>query len=1053
VVAQGALAFDGWVGRADILRRVEGVKSSFGKSAYEVIDTKLARETKAGAVLQLALYSDLLASAQGRPPEHMYVVPPWSGFVPQRYRFADCAAYFRMVKRGLMAELASVKTRDSYPDPKEHCDICRWRKICEKRRRDDDHLCRVAGITKIQINELKQWGIATVTELARMPLPLRWKSGRGSAKSYTRIREQARIQYEARQSGKRTFELLPVEPGFGLARLPMPSPGDIFLDFEGDPFVGECGLEYLFGYVFDDKSGVVYRGDWALTRDGEKRAFEAFVDWAMARWESDPGLHVYHYAPYEPAALKRLMGRYATREEEVDRMLRAGLFVDLYRIVRQALRASVESYSIKQIEPFFSFVRGQDLAGARSALAEMQAGLELGAAAAIPDETKAAVLAYNRDDCLSACALRSWLEELRSQTVRRGRAVPRPEAGAGSPSGRVTGWTLRIDALVERLAAGVPADPKARTDEQHGRWMLANLLDWHRREEKAVWWELFRLSDLSAEELLEERAALSGLSFVGNAGGAAREPIHRYSFLPQETDLRGDEDLRSAGGSKFGKAAAISFVNRTIDVKKRGGTANVHPEAVFAHQHIDTQPMKEALMRLGTYVAGNGIVGEGPYQAARDLLLRAAPRTGGAPLSRTGEGPADAAIRLCSHLRSGILPIQGPPGAGKTYTGARMICALVRQGKTVGITANSHQVIRNLIDGAIKAAEEQGVNVRCCQKTGDTGQPHPRLSFARNSEELFRALRSSANVGGGTAWLWSREEARESLDVLFVDEAAQMSLANVLAVSQAAKTVVLLGDPQQLGQPLQGTHPEGCDVSALAHLLGEAHTVPPDKGLFLDQTWRLHPAICGFTSEMFYDGKLRPREGLDVQVIRSQGPVQGSGLRYLAIEHTGNQNCSPEEAEAVSSLVSRILEDGTTWIDRDGSEKLLALDDIVVITPYNAQVFEVQQRIPNARAGTVDKFQGQEAPIAIYSLATSSQADAPRGMEFLYSLNRLNVAISRAKCLSIIVSSPRLLEAECRTPRQIQLANAFCRYLELAEQINIGSMRRRRRTAESLASA
>jgi uncharacterized protein len=290
-------------------------------------------------------------------------------------------------------------------------------------------------------------------------------------------------------------------------------------------------------------------------------------------------------------------------------------------------------------------------------------------------------------------------------------------------------------------------------------------------------------------------------------------------------------------------------------------------------------------------------------------------------------------------------------------------------------------------------------------------------------------------VGAGTAWLWATPEAFETVDVLFVDEAAQMSLANVLAVSQAAKTVVLIGDPQQLDQPTQGSHPEGTDLSALDHILSGEQTISTDKGLSLEQTWRLHPDICAFTSELFYDGKLVSREGLEQQVINAAGPVCGSGLRYLPVAHHGNQNCSPEEADAVSALVDRILESNATWVDREGQQKPVGLDDIIIITPYNAQVFEIQQRLPGARIGTVDKFQGQEKPIAIYSTATSSRADAPRGMEFLYSLNRLNVATSRAKCISIMVGSPELIRTDSRTPRQAQLANAFCRFLELAHPI------------------
>jgi uncharacterized protein len=728
------------------------------------------------------------------------------------------------------------------------------------------------------------------------------------------------------------------------------------------------------------------------------------------------------------------MGRYATKAEEIDRMLRAGLFVDLYQIVRHGILASVESYSIKQLEPFCGFKRDTTLSDANVALANLQANLELDHIPSITAETKATVLAYNRDDCNSAKGLRDWLEQLRAALVAKGIVVPRPKAGDGAPNEKITDWLIKINALIEKLTRDISVDPEDRNEEQQGRWILANILDWHRREEKAVWWDYFRLAALSAEDLLDERAGLSGLGFISVSGGTARAPVHRYKFPPQETELRGGEDLRNVGGERIGKVDAISFEKHTVDIKKRQDSASIHPAAVFAHTYFDAQVMADSLVRIGEYVAEHGLRGDGPYQAARSLLLREIPRTAGQSLRRVGETTVQAAIRLCQHLDGGILPIQGPPGAGKTFTGAQMICELVRRGKTIGITANSHKVIRNLIDAAVKAADENDVVLHCCQKADVVEEPQTNLTFARRSEDLISALGINVNVGGGTAWLWSRADAFETIDVLFVDEAAQMSLANVLAVSQAAKTVVLIGDPQQLDQPTQGSHPDGTDVSALDHILGGEHTISADKGLFLEETWRLHPDICAYTSELFYDGKLTSKAGLESQVINGPESICGSGLRYLPIEHEGNQNCSPEEAEAISKLVRGVVESKATWVDRQGQEKPLTFDDILIIAPYVTQVFEIQQRLPGARVGTVDKFQGQEAPIAIYSMATSSHADAPRGMEFLYSLNRLNVATSRAKCISVLVSSRQIFEAECRTPRQIQLANALCRYLEIADR-------------------
>jgi uncharacterized protein len=1035
IIVQAALAHGDWVGRADILHKVEG-PSSFGSWAYEPIDTKLARETKAGSVLQLCLYADLLESTQGTPPQHMGIVMPWSGYQPEIHRYNDYAAYFRFVKQSFERYMAD--THDApYPEPKAHCEICRWKNSCDLRRRDDDHLSLVANLSKAQMAELNAHGITTLEGLATAPLPLPFEPTRGSIQSFEKAREQARVQFEARTTGKQVFELLPIEPETGLSLLPEPNDMDIFLDFEGDPFVGEHGLEYLTGYVCQDEDGVWrHHALWAFNRAQEHANFEAFVDFVMARWQANPALHVYHYAPYEPAALKRLMGRYGTREDEIDRMLRAHLFVDLYAVVRNAVRAGVESYSIKKLEPLFGYIREKPMDQANLALARLQADLELGQANKIDASIKDDVEAYNKDDCLATLELRSWLETLRAGAIADGATIERPELGSGEASDGLSEWIERVNALMARLTDGLPEDPEEWTEAEHSRWLLANILDFHRREQKAVWWEYFRLSDLTAEELLEERAGLSGLQFVEEVGGTARAPIHRYSFEPQEFDVRDGDDLRRDGGEKLGSVDQIVAEQGYVDIKKRMDSRDIHPSGVFTHKVVGAKPIPDALMALGEYVADNGLEGDGDFQAARDILLRLPPRGVDFPLIQAGETTLDAARRMICTMSGGVLPIQGPPGSGKTYAGSRMICDLVRQGKTVGITANSHKVIGNMLDGVVKASIEEGVNLQCIQKVPEANDPKDRLVFTTDNGQMRAGLGSHAQVGGATAWYWAREDEKDSVDVLFVDEAAQMSLANVLAISGAAKTLVLLGDPQQLDQPVQGSHPYGTDVSALSHLLYGEETIPDDQGLFLEETWRLHPSICAFTSELFYAGKLEAREHNAIQAIQTEGLISGAGLWYLPVQHEGNVNASPEEADAIERLVSDLLAGSPTWTDRENKTRPLTIDDILVITPYNAQVFEIQQRMPNLKVGTVDKFQGQEAPIAIYSTATSTPADAPRGMEFLYNLNRFNVATSRAKCVCVLVSSPDLMEADCRTPKQMQLANAFCRYRELATSID-----------------
>ena len=272
-----------------------------------------------------------------------------------------------------------------------------------------------------------------------------------------------------------------------------------------------------------------------------------------------------------------------------------------------------------------------------------------------------------------------------------------------------------------------------------------------------------------------------------------------------------------------------------------------------------------------------------------------------------------------------------------------------------------------------------------------------------------------------------------------VDEAGQMSLSNVLAAAPAGRSLVLLGDPQQLEQPLQSSHPEGSEVSALYHLLDGRDTVPADQGLFLAETWRLHPKIARFTSEVYYEGKVSARPELAQQAILPAATgrrFSGNGLRFFPVRHTGNQARSPEEANAITGIVAELL-NGASWRNKDQEVLPLTARDILIIAPYNAQVAALTEALPilRERIGTVDRFQGQEAPVVIYSMTSSSPKDAPRGMDFLYDRHRFNVATSRARALCILVGSPTLFEPECTTPRQMRRANGFCRYLELARVI------------------
>lgn len=1042
-IVQASLASGSWRGRADVLLRIEQPEqpSRLDGWSYEVVDCKLSRETKAETVLQLCLYSELIADLQGLQPELFHVIRPGVAFEPESYRLSSFAAYYRVVKRALQDAVKAFA--ETYPEPVSHCEVCKWWKECDKRRRSDDHLSFVAGASRLQRKELVLQGIPTLESLARLPLPIPFRPSRGAIEGFTRIREQARIQLEARAEGKLKYELLRSETGEGLFRLPSPSNGDIFLDFEGDPFVGEGGLEYLFGVVTLDEAGnAVYQGRWAIDRAQERAAFEWFIDMTLKRMGRFPDLHIYHFASYEPGAIKRLVLRYATREEEVDRLLRGEIFVDLHSIAKQSLRASVEQYSLKEMEKFCDYRRRVPLPEANQARHFVEHQLEMTTSPTLTDEACAIVEGYNEDDCRATEQLRRWLEDLRAGMIAGGAEVPRPEPKDMSASEEVTAHQQRVAALFGALTHDLPAEPKDRTSEQAARWLLAHALDWHRREDKVKWWEFYKMKDLSEEALFDERTAVAGLSLrqrMPKMSPRERAPIDQYHYPIQECSIRVRDTLYTLDGEEFGRVVAADPMARTIDVKKIIKFDGFHPPAVFAYSRFPTDEQSTSLLRLADWIVANGIDSPGDYRAARDLLLRTPPRlSAGQSLTvRPNETVVQAACRVGLALDSSVLPIQGPPGSGKTFAGARMICELVNQGRKIGVTAVGHKVIRKLLDEVVDAAREMGIaGVLCAhRKEGSDPDGGSVLEIGSNDEALQRLESGAVNVLGGTPWLWSREEFRDAVYVLFVDEAGQMSLANVLACAPAGKSLVLLGDPQQLEQPQKGSHPEGSDISALAHLLHGRPTIGETEGLFLAETWRLHPMICRFTSELFYEGRLGSLEGLERQAIETPTSFSGAGLWFVPVEHEGNQSHSVEEVACVSSAVESLTRDGARWTDRHGVQRPLTLDDIMIVAPYNDQVNRLVERLPGARVGTVDKFQGQQATVVIYSMTTSAPEDAPRGMDFLYNLNRFNVATSRARCACIVVGNPRLLTPECHTPRQMELANVVCRYAEMSTNI------------------
>ncbi len=924
VIVQATLEDETWGGIADILRRVD-VPCALGDWSYEVYDTKLARETRGGTILQLSVYTELLGALQGRVPESFHVITPDPKTPKHSYRFAEFGAYYRLMKRRLLEtiERGPEEIRNQYyPDPVEQCDVCRWSDRCDQRRRADDHLSFIAGIGRTHRSELEGRDLTTLAAVAGMPLPVDFVPSRGSVETYAKLREQARVQVEQRTKQRPVYETLPVEEGRGLTRLPEPSPGDVFLDLEGAQFAREGGREFLFGVLADE-----YTPLWATDDEAERQAFERVIDQIMSAWEADPGMHVYHFANYEVTACKRLMGRYATRADELDRLLRSGRFVDLHTVTRQAVRAGVESYTLKQFEQFHGFARSVELRVAGASLAIANVALESNAPDVLTDEIRASIAGYNEDDCRSTQSLRDWLETVRASMVERGVTVPRPGEKDDDAPEALSERDQRAEAARALLLAGLPPEASEPSHQGRWRWLLAYLVDWHRREMKAAWWEHYRIRDVASDELFDEpRALKAGLQCVRDCAEVVlnvrtKKPtgsvVDRYTFPLQENELGlGKVTTRDA---KFGDVVGHDRVRRAIDIRKGPAMADVHPSEIFADEIVSVDTLQDAVIALAERV-----VGDDEDSCATELLLRNPPRLRKGQFAlKKGEAAGDAALRVVGQLDRGVLAIQGPPGAGKTYVGAQMIRSLVQRGKRVGVTAVSHKVIENLLGAVLAQARATGETI----SVGHKGRKDERvdgvtpegaiLGFDKNGDALDALASGQVQVLGATAWVWSSDAAAGAVDVLFVDEAGQMSLANVLSVSAATDSLVLLGDPQQLEQPQKGSHPDGVDISALEHILGGAKTMPQDRGIFLPETWRIAPAICEFTSETFYEGKLRPRDDLAGQRLVGAGEFDGAGIWLVPVEHDGNQTSSAEEVDRVEQGVARLVA-GAEGVDRGG---------------------------------------------------------------------------------------------------------------------------------------
>ncbi|WP_044411185.1 TM0106 family RecB-like putative nuclease [Thiomicrospira microaerophila] len=1034
VIFQGCLAHDGFRGFSDFLVKSPGA-SNLGDYHYQVWDTKLSKSVKPYFLIQLCAYAQMLEAIQGIKPVQVSVVlgnnhQAW--FRTDDYYYAYLALKQRFVAMHQAFDLHQPA------DPADSKNWGDWSDYAKSLLHARDHLIQVANITRGQIVKLNAAGIDTMDDLAHTQLTTIPKL---KPETFDKLKEQAQLQIETRQRqangdlkpAYRVIQPKADEPK-GLSLLPPHSALDVFFDIEGDPMV-EGGLEYLWGATyFNDQGERDFKDFWAHDADQEKQAFADFINWVYQRWQQDPTMHVYHYAHYEIAAIRRLMGRYGVCEHQVDELLRHEVFVDLYAIVRHGLRIGEPNYSIKSVEHIYRGKRDTAVANGGDSVVVYEAWRDNPDGLTWQDsDVLNNIRLYNKDDCDSTQELVDWLRDEQQQAgIEFARIEKEDKPIDEEKVARAAKKQALHDDLMARAEALKATDPAEAAVAE----LMAQLLFFHEREAKPTWWKLFDRMSMDDAQLYEDADCIAYARRTDREAFKLK-PRDRNLCYEYQIDPEQELKLPKAGrsyyvlGAEGEKVEMAEFNPKTYRFSLKSKTQPAQTLTLIPDEFVNPRPIPEAIEAVA-----QAYLDEPESPTALLRFLRRDTTQSQAWLNQiANEAKSEQRIKLMIHLliemEQGVLTIQGPPGAGKTFTAKHLILALLQADKRIGIASNSHKAIFNLMKAIAELAQKQGLEFPMMHTNQSDQEEGELLGIACVQNKDLPGLVAEYEQGfmiGTTAWGFAREDMCESLDYLFIDEAGQVSLANLVGMSSSAESLILLGDQMQLGQPIQGSHPSPTDLSILDYFLQGHHTIPPELGVFLGMTYRMHPDVNDYISNAFYDGRLGAAADCAKQRIDYTQPIEGiaksAGLVLVEVEHQGNSQASIEEVEKILALKDALI--GQTFTNQKGEQRPISLDDILFIAPYNYQVSYLKRALGSqAKVGSVDLFQGQEAPIVILSMCASYANETARGVEFLLNPNRLNVAISRAQALAIVVASPTLVDIELESETQIQLVNRF----------------------------
>lgn len=923
------------------------------------------------------------------------------------------------------------------PDPADSKNWSCWSNYAENLLIEKDHLFQIANITRSQIKKFNKVGIQTMQGL--IDTKCGYVSGLNPS-IYQKLKSQATIQKQSIGHDTPLYQIIvpPPKEKSGLSLLPPHSPSDVFFDIEGYP-LEEGGLEYLWGCTYFNGNGnQTFKDFWAHNQSQEKQAFKDFIQWIYARWQDDNAMHIYHYANYEIAACRKLMGRYGICEYELDQLLRNEVFVDLYKIVKSSLLLGEPRYSIKNVEHLYRNKRETAVESGGDSVVFYEQWRNLHNRNEEGDTWKTSAILknirdYNIDDCNSTQELVVWLRE--QQHANNILYLGKTEINEPELKEEVTQRIILRDRLLEKASQQLTNNPQKAALLENMAWML----EFHRLESKPLFWRLFDRLGLSEEELFDD---LDCLAFCQRTTRQPFKPTpkaknlaYEYQFDPSQ-EFKGTADYFYLLGleDENGKNIKVKFCAEESNLYNGFIVLQAKQEppslvTLIPDEYINPDPIPQAIYQVAASYESEQF----SSCAILDFLNRVKPRIknhkGGviAPSHNPIE-KLQQIIQVVKNLDNSYLTIQGPPGAGKTYTAKHVIAELIKIGAKIGITSNSHKAINHLLLQTKEYSQKQDMNyIFACTKETDATLRSANILILQNADLINHV--SSSCVLGTTAWGFARDDMVNQLDYLFIDEAGQVSVANLVAMSRCAKNLVIMGDQMQLGQPSQGTHPAESGLSILDYLLHETPTIADDMGVFLETSYRMHSSINHFISQFIYVNKLTSHASNDMRVVKVPDNYRGkldkeAGIIFIPVVHEGNIYASDEEVNEIKLLANELI--GRKFVEKPGEPRLITWDDILFVAPYNYQVKKLKQALgEQARIGSVDKFQGQEAPIVFLSMCTSDANESPRGIDFLFDKHRINVAISRAQSLAIVVANPNLSNATVNKVEQLKLVNLF----------------------------